>query len=57
MKDERRYVGIHGRPGLTAKRWRRIKTWRGKGPHNVLLVAVDGERIVCPARCTRKVKA
>ena len=36
---------------------RLVNTWRGRGPHNVRVEFADGHRVVCPVRCTRKIKS
>ena len=53
---DRTYVGRAGRPELRGKRCRVLTTWRGKGKHNVRIDFENGERVICPIRCIRKVK-
>ena len=49
------YVG-KANPQLKGNRCRILQTWRGKGPHNVLVEFCWGEKIMCPMRCLRKAR-
>ncbi len=53
---DRIYVG-KARPQWKGLRCRILKTWRGRGPHNVMIEFADGALAVCPVRCLRKVKS
>ena len=55
VEYDRVYVG-KGRPQWRGLRCRIVKTWRGRGPRNVMIEFADGALAVCPARCLRKVK-
>ena len=51
---DRKYVGRLN-PRLRGRACRVVRTWRRKAPHNVMVEFADGERVVCPIRCVRKV--
>ena len=51
----RRYVG-KTMPGWYGRRCRITATWKGRALHNVGIMFENGERTICPIRCTRKIK-
>ena len=43
-------------PALRGQPCHLLVTWRGHGPHNVLVEFAGGLRVVCPMRCLRRIR-
>ena len=43
-------------PALCGQPCRLLNTWRGHGPHNVLVEFASGQTVVCPMRCLRRIR-
>lgn len=50
------YIGRAGRPELRGKLCKVLETWKRHGKHNVWIEFEDGEQVICPVRCIRKVE-